>query len=46
MDGQQHEHLPVDMIQGGAGTTTNMNANQVITNRALDIMGHERGEYQ
>ena len=34
------------MIQGGAGTTTNMNANEVIANRALEIMGHARGEYQ
>lgn len=41
-----HEHFMVDMIQGGAGTSTNMNANEVIANRALEIMGHERGEYQ
>ena len=34
------------MIQGGAGTTTNMNANEVIANRALELMGHQRGEYQ
>jgi aspartate ammonia-lyase len=34
------------MIQGGAGTTTNMNANEVIANRGLQIMGHEAGEYQ
>ena len=34
------------MIQGGAGTTTNMNANEVIANRALELMGHKRGEYQ
>ena len=46
IDGQHHEHFPVDMIQGGAGTTTNMNANEVIANRALEIMGHKRGEYQ
>lgn len=46
MDGQHHDHFPVDMIQGGAGTTTNMNANEVIANRALEIMGHQRGEYQ
>lgn len=45
MDGKHHEHFPVDMIQGGAGTTTNMNANEVIANRALEIMGHKRGEY-
>lgn len=46
LDGKHHEYFPVDMIQGGAGTTTNMNANEVIANRALEIMGHERGEYQ
>lgn len=45
-DGKHHEHFPVDMIQGGAGTTTNMNANEVIANRALELMGHQRGEYQ
>ena len=45
IDGKHHEHFPVDMIQGGAGTTTNMNANEVIANRALEIMGHKRGEY-
>lgn len=44
--GQHHDHFPVDMIQGGAGTTTNMNANEVIANRALQIMGHQPGEYQ
>lgn len=44
--GQHHEQFPVDMIQGGAGTTTNMNANEVIANRALQLMGHEAGEYQ
>jgi aspartate ammonia-lyase len=36
----------VDVIQGGAGTSTNMNANEVIANRALEILGHTRGEYQ
>ena len=36
----------VDMVQGGAGTSTNMNANEVITNRALEILGHKKGEYQ
>jgi aspartate ammonia-lyase len=36
----------VDAIQGGAGTSTNMNANEVIANRALEIMGKMRGEYQ
>jgi len=46
MEGKHHDQFPVDMIQGGAGTTTNMNANEVIANRALEIMGHARGEYQ
>lgn len=45
IDGKYHDQFPVDMIQGGAGTTTNMNANEVIANRALEIMGHKRGEY-
>lgn len=45
MAGKHHEQFPVDMIQGGAGTTTNMNANEVIANRALQLMGHEAGEY-
>ncbi|KAF5300513.1 hypothetical protein FQR65_LT19367 [Abscondita terminalis] len=34
------------MIQGGAGTSMNMNANEVIANRALELMGHQKGEYQ
>ena len=46
ISGQYHDQFPIDMIQGGAGTTTNMNANEVIANRALQIMGHEAGEYQ
>ena len=46
LDGQHHDQFPVDMIQGGAGTTTNMNANEVIANRALDLMGHQRGEFK
>lgn len=46
LEGKHHEQFPVDMIQGGAGTTTNMNANEVIANRALELMGHKRGEYQ
>jgi aspartate ammonia-lyase len=36
----------VDVIQGGAGTSTNMNANEVIANRALELMGHAKGEFQ
>ncbi|MCK9220755.1 MAG: aspartate ammonia-lyase [Bacteroidales bacterium] len=46
ISGKFHNHFVVDMIQGGAGTSTNMNANEVIANRALEIMGHEKGEYQ
>jgi len=46
IDGKYHDQFPVDMIQGGAGTTTNMNANEVIANRALEIMGHKHGEYK
>jgi len=44
--GQFHDQFVVDVIQGGAGTSTNMNANEVIANRALEHMGHGRGEYQ
>ena len=44
--GKLHEQFVVDVIQGGAGTSTNMNANEVIANRALEIMGHAKGEYQ
>ena len=40
------DHFVVDMVQGGAGTSTNMNANEVITNRALELLGHQRGEYE
>jgi aspartate ammonia-lyase len=45
ISGKYHGHFVVDMIQGGAGTSTNMNANEVIANRALEILGHEKGEY-
>jgi aspartate ammonia-lyase len=44
--GKLHEQFVVDVIQGGAGTSTNMNANEVIANRALELMGHKKGEYQ
>ena len=44
--GALHDQFVVDPIQGGAGTSTNMNANEVIANRALELMGHARGEYQ
>ncbi len=43
--GRHHEHFLVDMIQGGAGTSTNMNANEVIANRALELLGAPRGTY-
>lgn len=41
-----HDQFIVDMFQGGAGTSTNMNANEVIANRALEILGYKKGEYQ
>ncbi|MCD6346742.1 MAG: aspartate ammonia-lyase, partial [Bacteroidales bacterium] len=44
--GKYMYHFVVDMIQGGAGTSTNMNANEVIANRALEIMGKEKGQYE
>lgn len=44
--GKFHEHFVVDMVQGGAGTSTNMNANEVIANRALELLGHQKGEYK
>ena len=43
--GKLADQFVVDVIQGGAGTSTNMNANEVIANRALELMGHARGEY-
>jgi aspartate ammonia-lyase len=43
--GALHEEFVVDVLQGGAGTSTNMNANEVIANRALEILGHCRGDY-
>lgn len=45
-DGKLSEYFPIDMIQGGAGTSTNMNANEVIANRALQIMGYELGDFK
>lgn len=45
-DGALHQQFVVDVIQGGAGTSTNMNANEVIANRALELLGHGKGEYQ
>jgi len=46
LEGRFHDQFPVDMIQGGAGTSTNMAANEVIANLALEHMGHQKGEYQ
>ena len=44
--GKLHENFTVDMFQGGAGTSTNMNANEVIANRGLELLGYNKGEYQ
>ncbi len=46
LSGRLHDQFVVDVIQGGAGTSANMNANEVICNRALEIMGHAKGEYE
>jgi len=46
IDGHWHGHFVVDVVQGGAGTSTNMNANEVIANRALELLGHDRGDYE
>ena len=46
VDGKYHNDFPIDMMQGGAGTSVNMNANEVIANRALEILGHAKGEYK
>lgn len=45
LEGKWHDQFIVDPIQGGAGTSMNMNANEVIGNRALELMGHNKGEY-
>ncbi|OHV80447.1 aspartate ammonia-lyase [Rhizobium sp. LCM 4573] len=44
-DGALHDQFVVDVIQGGAGTSTNMNANEVIANRALELLGNPKGDY-
>ncbi|MEX0303587.1 MAG: lyase family protein [Leisingera sp.] len=46
LDGQHRKHFIADMVQGGAGTSTNVNANEVIANLALKKLGHEHGDYQ
>ncbi|QGQ47710.1 aspartate ammonia-lyase [Metabacillus sediminilitoris] len=45
IEGRWHEYFIVDPIQGGAGTSMNMNANEVIANRALELLGYEKGDY-
>ncbi|CAN5260658.1 aspartate ammonia-lyase [soil metagenome] len=44
-DGELHGQFVVDVVQGGAGTSTNMNVNDVIANRALELLGRRRGDY-
>jgi len=44
--GRLHDQFIIDMFQGGAGTSTNMNANEVIANRALEFLGHRKGQYE
>lgn len=46
IEGKFDQEFPIDMIQGGAGTSTNMNINEVLANRALEILGYKKGEYQ
>jgi aspartate ammonia-lyase len=46
MDGKYHDQFKVDWFQGGAGTSTNMNANEVLANVGLELSGHKKGEYQ
>ncbi|MBN1570587.1 MAG: aspartate ammonia-lyase [Acidobacteria bacterium] len=46
LDGKLNNQFVVDMVQGGAGTSTNMNINEVIANRALELLGHEKGDYR
>ncbi|GAC1336914.1 MAG: aspartate ammonia-lyase [Beijerinckiaceae bacterium] len=44
-EGRFHDQFVVDAVQGGAGTSTNMNANEVVANVALEILGHAKGDY-
>ncbi len=44
--GKLHDYFVVDVLQGGAGTSTNMNANEVLANRALELLGREKGDYE
>ncbi len=45
IDGHLHEEFVLGVLQGGAGTSTNMCANEIIANRCLEMMGHEKGDY-
>ena len=44
--GKYHDQFKVDWYQGGAGTSTNMNANEVMANIALELTGHKKGDYK
>src|SRR3954451_5809305 len=46
LDGKLHDQFQLDVFQGGAGTSTNMNGNEVIANRALELTGHKKAEHQ
>ena len=46
LNNQYHDQFPIDMIQGGAGTSTNMNINEVLANIGLEYLEHLKGEYQ
>jgi aspartate ammonia-lyase len=46
IDGKHRDQFQVDMYQGGAGTSTNMNVNEVLANVGLELSGHKKGEYQ
>jgi aspartate ammonia-lyase len=46
IDGKYNDQFLVDLYQGGAGTSANMNANEVLANIALELSGHKKGEYQ
>ena len=46
LEGKYHDQFMVDWYQGGAGTSTNMNANEVLANVGLELTGHKKGEYQ
>ncbi|WFS61434.1 aspartate ammonia-lyase [Pseudodesulfovibrio thermohalotolerans] len=46
LDGKLHDQFVVDVVQGGAGTSANMNANEVVCNRALELLGYAKGDYE